>query len=82
MRSVRKLNMLLIEKLEAAETDAYPPVTPVSRTKLEPLAVRILCADVAKHLDGIRRQRGGLGRQGFDEKQKDLRAFFGGGGAE
>jgi hypothetical protein len=46
------------------------------------LFVRILCADVTTHLDGVHRQRGGIGSQGFDEKQSDLRKFFGGGGGD
>jgi hypothetical protein len=56
-----------------------PPQIPVDNT-LPPLSVRILCTDVTKHLDGVHRQKGGIGNQGYDEKQKDLRAFFGGGG--
>lgn len=54
-----------------------PPSTPLD-SHLEPLDLRILCIDVTEHLDGIHRQRGGIGSQGYDEKQKDLRAFFSG----
>lgn len=42
------------------------------------LVVRILLENDSRHLDGLRRQRGGIGSQSYDEKQKDLRAFFGG----
>lgn len=57
---------------------SVPKEAPSSRPDGSPLAVRILCSDVTKHLDGVHRQKGGIGSQGFDEKQKDLRAFFSG----
>ena len=74
-------------------TDPSGPVPPSSKPAEDPptvagsgkppaLFVRILCADVTTHLDGVHRQRGGIGRQGFDEKQSDLRKFFGGGGGD
>ncbi|WVQ93756.1 hypothetical protein IAU59_000833 [Kwoniella sp. CBS 9459] len=47
---------------------------------LPSLEVRILCTDVTKHLEGVHRQKGGIGSTGFDEKQGDIRKFFGGGG--
>lgn len=54
-----------------------PPQTPIDED-LPPLSVRIVATDVTKHLEGIHRQKGGIGSSGFDEKQKDLRAFFSG----
>lgn len=54
-----------------------PPQTPIDQA-LPPLSVRIVATDVTKHLEGIHRQKGGIGSSGFDEKQKDLRAFFSG----
>ena len=59
---------------------AEPPRDQPIRGDLPPLSVRILCTDVTTHLDGVHRQKGGIGSQGYDEKQKDLRAFFAGGG--
>jgi hypothetical protein len=56
-----------------------PPPLSAEQRNLPALSVRILATDVTKHLDGVHRQKGGIGSQGFDEKQKDLRAFFGGG---
>ena len=56
-----------------------PPLDHVSAA-LPKLAVRIISTDVTKHLDGIHRQKGGIGRQGYDSTQKDLRKFFSGGG--
>ncbi|WWC85877.1 uncharacterized protein L201_000744 [Kwoniella dendrophila CBS 6074] len=44
------------------------------------LTMRILCTDVTTHLQGVHRQKGGIGSTGFDEKQGDIRKFFGGGG--
>jgi hypothetical protein len=61
---------------------SVPKEAPSLKPAGSPLAVRILCSDVTKHLDGVHRQKGGIGSQGFDEKQKDLRAFFGGGGTK
>jgi hypothetical protein len=46
---------------------------------LRPLFVRITATDVTTHLEGVTRQKGGVGSSGYDEKQKDIRAFFGGG---
>ena len=63
----------------SSEPKEPPPLDQVSAS-LPKLSVRILCTDVTKHLDGIHRQKGGIGRQGYDSTQKDLRKFFGGGG--
>ncbi|RSH81496.1 hypothetical protein EHS25_006853 [Saitozyma podzolica] len=43
-----------------------------------PLLTRILATDVTTHLEGVHRQKGGIGSQGYDAKQKDLRSFFSG----
>ena len=56
-----------------------PPQQPIDES-LRPLSVRITATDVTTHLDGLVRQKGGVGSSGYDEKQKDIRAFFGGGG--
>ncbi|BEI82810.1 hypothetical protein CcaverHIS002_0306780 [Cutaneotrichosporon cavernicola] len=45
---------------------------------LPPLTVEILASDVTTHLEGVNRQRGGIGSAGFDEKQQEIRAFFSG----
>ena len=55
-----------------------PPEAPMDDT-LRPLFVRITATDVTTHLEGVTRQKGGVGSSGYDEKQKDIRAFFGGG---
>lgn len=66
----------------ALEGDSTEHMTPVTTqpalTDTRPLTVRILLENDTRHLDGLRRQRGGIGSQSYDEKQKDLRAFFGG----
>lgn len=54
-----------------------PPQTPINEN-LPALSVKIIATDVTKHLEGVHRQKGGIGSSGFDEKQKDLRAFFSG----
>ncbi|ORX34765.1 histidine phosphatase superfamily [Kockovaella imperatae] len=58
---------------------AEPPEVDENQVQLPRLNVRIISTDVTKHLDGIHRQKGGIGSQGFDSSQKDLRAFFSGG---
>ncbi|KAI0632352.1 phosphoglycerate mutase-like protein [Trametes polyzona] len=54
------------EPLEFSDSD--PP-------KLE---VRVTDVNRHEHLADIKRQKGGIGRAGYDPKQKDIRAFFGG----
>ncbi|KAL7414449.1 histidine phosphatase superfamily [Mrakia frigida] len=44
------------------------------------LEVEVILVNQCSHLDGIRRQLGGIGSAGFDKKQVDLRDFFSGGG--
>ncbi|WRT63767.1 uncharacterized protein IL334_000692 [Kwoniella shivajii] len=72
-------------------TNPSGPVSPSSSPSTSPptdeddnltpgLSMRILCTDVTKHLEGVHRQKGGIGSTGFDEKQGDIRKFFGGGG--
>jgi hypothetical protein len=41
-------------------------------------SVSILCTDVTTHLEGVHRQKGGIGSQGFDSKQRNIRDFFSG----
>lgn len=54
----------------------------VSREKkpLPYLRVNVLTMNVSTHLDGIKRQKGGIGSSAHDDKQKDIRSFFAGGG--
>ena len=44
------------------------------------LRVNVLTMNVSTHLDGIKRQKGGIGSAAHDDKQKDIRSFFAGGG--
>jgi hypothetical protein len=44
------------------------------------LRVNILAMNVSTHLDGVKRQQGGIGSSAHDDKQKDIRSFFAGGG--
>ncbi|KAJ9121821.1 hypothetical protein QFC22_002444 [Naganishia vaughanmartiniae] len=43
------------------------------------LKVKILTTNVTTHLEGIKRQQGGIGSGAHDDKQKDIRSFFAGG---
>ncbi|EIW67919.1 hypothetical protein TREMEDRAFT_33028, partial [Tremella mesenterica DSM 1558] len=71
------------------ETHPRTPISPSSepsepppahdRGELPPLSVKIVCTDITTHLDNVQRPPGGLGRQGYDEKQADIRKFFSGG---
>ncbi|OBZ71592.1 hypothetical protein A0H81_08444 [Grifola frondosa] len=44
-----------------------------------PLAIRVTDFNRHDHLHGVARQKGGIGSAGYDPKQQDIRAFFGGG---
>lgn len=57
-----------------------PATTSVTRG-LPKLAIRMLTTNVTTHLEGLKRQQGGIGSMAHDGKQKDIRQFFGGGGA-
>ncbi|KAI0769010.1 phosphoglycerate mutase-like protein [Trametes elegans] len=43
------------------------------------LQVRVTDVNRHEHLANVTRQKGGIGRAGYDPKQRDIRAFFGGG---
>lgn len=45
---------------------------------LPPLEVDTMALDVTAHLDGIKRQRGGIGSAGFDDKQQSIKKFLSG----
>ena len=47
---------------------------------LPPLVIRVTHINQHEHIDKLVRQKGGIGSQAYDSKQKDIRAFFGGGG--
>ncbi|KAI9058308.1 phosphoglycerate mutase-like protein, partial [Trametes sanguinea] len=42
------------------------------------LKVRVTDVNRHEHLADVKRQKGGIGRAGYDPKQQDIRAFFGG----
>ncbi|EPQ54431.1 phosphoglycerate mutase-like protein [Gloeophyllum trabeum ATCC 11539] len=43
-----------------------------------PLTIKVTDINRHEHIDNIVRQGGGIGRQAYDPKQADIRAFFGG----
>jgi len=45
---------------------------------LPPLTVKVTHVNQHSHINGIKRQKGGLGSAAYDPKQEDIRAFFGG----
>jgi hypothetical protein len=49
-----------------------------TRLQVDLPSVRILCTNVTTHLDGVHRQKGGIGSQGYDSKQRGIRDFFSG----
>ncbi|KAL4251244.1 Histidine phosphatase superfamily protein [Abortiporus biennis] len=49
-----------------------------SQEDLPPLVIKVTDFNRSEHLDGVKRQQGGIGSAAFDPKQKDIRAFFGG----
>ncbi|KAK8845520.1 hypothetical protein IAR55_006235 [Kwoniella newhampshirensis] len=62
-----------------SSSPAAPPLDQPVDKSLSPLYIRVICTDITTHLDGVYRQKGGIGSQGYDEKQGDIRKFFGGG---
>jgi hypothetical protein len=60
-----------------------PPVNVAKKpaTGTELLTLRVTHTDVTSHLANVKRQRGGIGSGGYDDKQTSLRQYFGGGGA-
>jgi len=46
------------------------------------LEMQVTHVNMHGHIDKLKRQKGGIGSSAYDPMQKDLRAFFGGGGAE
>ena len=59
---------------------AHKGMTNTGWTRLEVQlpSVSIQCTDVTTHLDGVHRQKGGIGSQGYDSKQRNIRDFFAG----
>lgn len=45
---------------------------------LPPLEVDTMALDVTTHLEGVKRQRGGIGSAGFDAKQQSIKKFLSG----
>lgn len=45
---------------------------------LPPLEVDITALDTTAHLQGVTRQKGGIGSAGFDEKQQTIKKFLSG----
>jgi hypothetical protein len=43
-----------------------------------PLLLTIVATNVTTHLDGLKRQQGGIGSAPHDSNQKDIRSYFGG----
>ncbi|KAJ9114428.1 hypothetical protein QFC20_001571 [Naganishia adeliensis] len=49
------------------------------KKQLPHLRVNIVATNVTTHLEGVKRQQGGIGSAAHDNKQKDIRSFFAGG---
>lgn len=43
--------------------------------------IRVVALNQTEHMEGLVRQKGGIGSSGHDAKQMKLESFFGGGGA-
>ena len=59
---------------------ADAPTNPSPHMGQPKLDVQIGEINHTAHLEGVKRQKGGIGSLGHDEKQRDLRDFFAGGG--
>ncbi|CDO71426.1 hypothetical protein BN946_scf184909.g20 [Trametes cinnabarina] len=61
-----------VKGLKEGEAMEFPDTEPPK------LAVRVTDVNRHEHLANVTRQKGGIGRVGYDPKQQDIRAFFGG----
>ncbi|KIO33431.1 hypothetical protein M407DRAFT_241045 [Tulasnella calospora MUT 4182] len=70
------------EKLADAVESANPPTPEIE--KREPrhkeIVVKVVSVNQYTHLDGVVRQKGGIGSMAHDDTQKAITDFFGGGG--
>jgi len=65
--------------LFASDTLLPEPLAAFDHLNLN-VKVSVLAQQRDGHLSGIKRQSGGIGSSAYDEKQRDLKSFFGGGG--
>lgn len=61
------------------KSKSTPQPNSFSSPSLPQLTIKVLTTNVTTHLDGLKRQQGGIGSSPHDDKQKDIRSFFGGG---
>ncbi len=65
----------------SAAPDLKRTTSSAAGKKLPPLSVRIVATNVSSHLEGLKRQQGGIGSSAYDTNQRDIRSFWGGGAA-
>lgn len=54
--------------------------SPSKTQSLPKITLRQTHSNTTSHLTGLKRTKGGISREGFDERQKSLKDFFSGGG--
>jgi hypothetical protein len=65
----------------ALEAPGFPSTAPLADIVL-PMQVSVVAARQDQHLTAVpKRQKGGIGSMAYDHKQRDIKSFFGGGGA-
>ena len=55
------------------------PVPPFAENHPWKLNVQLLASNIAAHLEGLTRQKGGIGSTAYDSSQKSIKDFFSGG---
>ncbi|KAG8900709.1 hypothetical protein FRB99_005802 [Tulasnella sp. 403] len=68
-------------QIAQAVEDANPPLSPTSGEGKE-IVVEVVEVNQSSHLEGLVRQKGGIGSMAHDEKQREITEFFGGGGSK
>ena len=58
-----------------ASTGKLPP--PFDGESLPEMRVKVLATNQVEHLEGLIRQKGGIGSMAHDDKQKGIKEFFG-----
>ncbi|KXX78312.1 Adenosylcobalamin/alpha-ribazole phosphatase [Madurella mycetomatis] len=61
---------------EAAPNESMPPVPPLRRQQQRQISMSVVGINVVKHLEGLKKTRGGIGSARFDKRQRTMESFF------
>jgi broad specificity phosphatase PhoE len=66
----------LVGEMSGERTSDSAP-SPVSATQQPRITLSLVAANVLKHLEGLKKTRGGIGSAQFDKRQRTMDSFFG-----